>query len=287
LVIVILEGGIGNQLFQYTAAKKISLQTGSRLILNNYRLSVSRSHRKFFLNQLNINDRIIPWPLNRILQNKPLLNLKPDNRIIKLISDSDPKPPNCKIILMSGYFMNKSNIIGMERMLNKNMVLVNPSSQFKTASMRLGHENSISIHIRRGDYVSNTAFGTIGPEYYRRAMDFMVEKVENPLFCVFSDEPEWVKSLKQFWSGRRVFFVHEKISDLEELFLMSSCHHQIIANSTYSCWAAYLNSMPGKIVIRPETYFSDSKLSNPDIFPDDWISIPNDFASWENTFISA
>lgn len=113
-----------------------------------------------------------------------------------------------------------------------------------------GQMESCAVHIRRGDYVNIN--GCIDMTYYEEAMEVMREKKKGCTFVFFSDDIEWVK--QHFSNTENVIFFDEKIdiSDLEEFYIMSYCKNQIIANSSFSWWAAYLNAAEDKIVVAPE-----------------------------------
>lgn len=141
-------------------------------------------------------------------------------------------------------------------------------------------ENSVAVHLRKGkDYLVNEAFsGTCSVDYYRKAIDYIYRNVKNPVFYVFTDNPEWLKeNMKGFdynlidWNpaiGRGNHY---------DLQLMSCCKHNIISNSTYSWWAAYLNNNANKIVIEPKVWYNpqvrdDLNLNN-GLLCQDWIAI--------------
>ena len=124
---------------------------------------------------------------------------------------------------------------------------------------------SCAVHIRRGDYVNIN--GCIDMTYYKKALEMLREK-KNCIFVFFSDDIEWVK---QYFSnvGNAIFFDEKTgISDLEEFFIMSYCKNQIIANSSFSWWAAYLNTAENKTVIAPEI----EKRAG-DFYPENWIKL--------------
>lgn len=113
-------------------------------------------------------------------------------------------------------------------------------------------KNSVAIHVRRGDYVR---LGRALPTaYYVKAKKEMERNMEDPVFFIFSDDYEWVKNHIEW--GSKVFYIDElcKLEDYEQLFVMSRCHSQVIANSTFSWWAAWLNPDPDKTVIMPKRF---------------------------------
>ena len=133
--------------------------------------------------------------------------------------------------------------------------------------------NSIAIHVRRGDYVSVESVaqthGVCSLNYYRRAIDFVTHKVENPQFFIFSDDPEWVS--EHLSTGYPTSYViHNGPEEaFQDLRLMSLCQHQIIANSSFSWWGAWLNKNAEKIVIAPRRWFLD-KRNTSDMCPENW-----------------
>lgn len=139
----------------------------------------------------------------------------------------------------------------------------------------LGGEGvTVSIHIRRGDYLSDafaSGFGNCCPlEYYRKAINFMNEKFHDPLFLIFSDDMEWVK--ENLILRNAIYVNHNKnIDSWQDMYLMSKCKHNIIANSTFSWWGAWLNDNDDKIVIAPKRWWST--IDNDDVVPESWIRL--------------
>lgn len=134
----------------------------------------------------------------------------------------------------------------------------------------------VSVHVRRGDYLQGGAalmFGNICTgEYYQKAMDLIRSRVKKSVFCFFSNDIEWVK--KEYGDMKAVFIekkMFEKYQDWYDMYLMSQCRHNIIANSTFSWWGAWLNQNPDKIVIAPSKWVNDNV--GRDICPDTWIRI--------------
>ena len=135
---------------------------------------------------------------------------------------------------------------------------------------------SISLHIRRGDYVSNKTYnqnhGIIDLSYYEKAVDYISKKIGNDIkVFAFSDDPDWVyKNLNlQF----QIKFIDNNSSEnsYEDLRLMLNCDHNIIANSSFSWWGAWLNLNPNKIVISPQKWYGNKQIQNPDIVPSTWL----------------
>jgi len=135
--------------------------------------------------------------------------------------------------------------------------------------------NSVSIHVRRGDYLNKDNIKNYGnictSVYYMEAIDIIKSKVENPTFFIFSDDHEWIKKNIQV-ENATIVLANPQNSSWKDMCLMSNCKHNIIANSSFSWWGAWLNSFPQKIIICPSKYTHDESNGN-DIFPQEWIKI--------------
>ena len=125
------------------------------------------------------------------------------------------------------------------------------------------------MHVRRADYLLTEVHGTCTPDYYRRA--YQVVNANHPvqMTCIFSDDMDWCRQ-QLSWVHKPVFI--EGMTPAEDLYLMSLCRHNIIANSSFSWWAAWLNQFPQKQVVAPEKWFNDPLLQNQsfDMVPDSW-----------------
>ena len=136
-------------------------------------------------------------------------------------------------------------------------------------------ENSVSIHIRRGDYVNHPLYGNICDKaYYQRAITYIKEKTDCYYYIIFSNDIKWCEeNLSDLLMGKNVVFVNwNKSKDsYQDMYLMSRCNYNIIANSSFSWWGAWLNYHEDKIVICP-TKWNNIKSSKFDL-PQSWIKI--------------
>lgn len=126
----------------------------------------------------------------------------------------------------------------------------------------------IAVHIRRGDAVVNPTFPLMGVDYFQKAIDHFSDKEYN--FLIISDDIEWCKNI--FSEGDNVRF-SKGVDDFVDLCLMSLANHNIISNSSFSWWGAYLNTNPSKKVIAPNNWFKDKSVNTSDLIPKDWIII--------------
>lgn len=134
--------------------------------------------------------------------------------------------------------------------------------------------NSVSLHVRRGDYVSdptaNALFGVVNLDYYRRALSHIEDRVPNPKFFVFSDDMEWARQNLEL-PGQPVFVDHTgPDTSAEDIRLVRACRHNVIANSSFSWWGAWLGEHEEKKVVSPSTWTSDEAEYPRDIIPARW-----------------
>ncbi|MGA7195181.1 MAG: alpha-1,2-fucosyltransferase [Anaerolineales bacterium] len=133
---------------------------------------------------------------------------------------------------------------------------------------------AVSMHIRRGDYITNPSaalvHGVCSLDYYYSAIGHIIAHVDNPHFFVFSDDPQWAKDNLKI--NYPIQFVEANGPDrgVEDMWLMKSCNHHIIANSSFSWWAAWLNDRLDKIVVAPRIWFLDNKIDTNDLIPERW-----------------
>lgn len=139
------------------------------------------------------------------------------------------------------------------------------------------NSSSVSIHVRKGkDYKKRITKGTCNIDYYKKAIEVINKKVDNPKFFIFSDNIEWCKDNLSFCSPTYVDWNpgSGKGNHLD-MQLMTGCKYNIVANSSYSWWGAWLNSNPEKIVVAPQIWFNEkySSFDTSDIIPEDWIKL--------------
>lgn len=172
---------------------------------------------------------------------------------------------------IDGYFIN-------ERFIPKNFLdyfdfckNISDLPFVKNKLRSIENSNSVSIHIRRTDYLIETQYQNIcTDEYYEKAMSYIRNNVQEPVFYFFSDGLDWCK--EKYGTLYNCVFVdssHEKKPSVIDLFLMSKCKHNIIANSTFSWWGAYLNNNKSKMVLCPSEYQKGAK----NIYCKSWICI--------------
>lgn len=285
--VVFLSDGLGNQMFQYALYASLKDQ-GYNVTVNKGILKNNFQHNGYELDQVfdiyidsNFFDLFLMQSIRYFIVWKPNSIVKKLFKLLRITLITDTTKNNIEkfkkynIVYFRGYFQsidyfhNLNNIHKIFCFKEEKI-----SNQSKEILTLIKQNNAISIHIRRGDYLSEnnkSLFGGIcTTEYYQQAIEIMCSKVNNPYFFIFSNDIEWCKKNIQLPHSYYVNCNKGKDS-WQDMFLMSKCKHNIIANSTFSWWGAYLNENPQKIVISP------SKLTNrgdsPDLFPDSWIKL--------------
>ncbi len=140
----------------------------------------------------------------------------------------------------------------------------------------IGQRNSVSLHIRRGDYVTdsntNATHGLCSLDYYRKAVQYVADRIRQPYFFVFSDDIIWVKDNLKIDLPCQYIDHNHGTESYNDMHLMSLCRNHIIANSSFSWWGAWLNPSPEKIVVAPEKWFAN-KNDVKDLFPQGWVTL--------------
>lgn len=293
MVAVELIGGLGNQMFQYATARALSLHRDESLLLDS-RLFDNYKLHSYCLNHFNIgaavvkNDLSLKTPgfskrvTDKLLQKINALTLQ--NKIFNtyqeknLLFDDSLFRNSKKNIYLKGYFQSEKYFAKYEDQLRKDFEIVTSLKKETTDLLKIIEaENSVSLHIRRGDYISNPAanavHGTCDLNYYHRAIEIIKEKIENPVFFIFSDDIDWAKENLKLENTTYFVDFNDASTNYEDLKLMSACKNNITANSSFSWWGAWLNANKSKIVIAPSKWFNTDVLNSQDIIPESWMKI--------------
>lgn len=162
---------------------------------------------------------------------------------------------------ITGFFTEEHFYKNRIDMLKKEMIFPEISDEAnKELAEKITGCNSVSIHVRRGDYLSDTyssMFKCLGREYYEAAVKAIKEKCENPHFFIFSDDPEYIDTAFEWLPERTIVNINSGDNSFRDMQLMSKCKHNIIANSTFSQWGAILNKNEGHITVYPSAYLAD------------------------------
>jgi hypothetical protein len=239
MITVKLMGGLGNQMFQYAFGFALAKRKGMDLALDasNFGKISADTPRVFELEQLCVSRK----------------NFRKGPFYAKIPKISRRIAPLFKFLnYFEGYFQSEKYFADCKEEIRREF-------QFKE-KLQAPEGNAVAIHIRRGDYVKFAHIHLVcTPLYYENAIAHIRNKVENPIFYVFSDDMGWCKENVKI--PEPCFYIDglNKPSSHDMQF-MSLCRHNIISNSTYGWWAAWLNANPGKIIVAPDKWFADGGI---------------------------
>jgi len=292
MIIIRLKGGLGNQMFQYAIGRALAVHYETELFLDtSWFLSEIAAkpgaERIFMLDKFKIQARIINekryFKVYKQENNRSLIKLDLFKwKIFTLFNENRNMPFNNKVFLtdnrniyLDGYWQTEKYFKSISDELRKDFSLHNPLREQDEDIFREIHDtNSVSIHVRRGDYVNyertKIVHGVIPIKHYEKCITYFLDTIKNPSFYVFSDDPEWCLENLDFLKNK-IIISNNKRSPQEDMILMSNCKHHIIANSSFSWWAAWLNTNQSKIVIAPNQWVASNNKMFIDIIPESWI----------------
>ena len=277
-VIAHIFGGLGNQLFCYAAAKRLAIKNNVPLKLDiTSGFSHDRYKREYLLDRFNIQadtasasdsfvDRLGPFKRKLLFHFNRLLPFRFRTYLFEETPAFDQRLLEYKVrrrTYLSGYWQSDLYFRDIEDVLRRELVItdpISPESQAMAEMMR--NSESVSIHVRSYSEVP-AEHGRIilKSDYYNRGTKSIAERVHDPHYFCFSDDPVWLKqNLRLPYPMTIVECNNGKGYDgaVEDLWLMSRCRHHIIANSTFSWWGAWLNSSREKTVVMPRTDYLNS-----------------------------
>lgn len=271
--IVAFSGGLGNQMFQYAFYRALR----KRYPFSLYAFDIRESkgcHNGFELFRLflchNKRNCLLFSFLNRILKQSLSKKFVLIKQIDSITFDPTDLQPQAKSCIYEGYWQSQyyfENVIPEVRRCFKFKESLLNIRTVQLAGMLL-KENWCSIHIRRGDYLSESLVGICPLDYYQKAITYVVENTGCCKFCIFSDDIQWVKANLPISDAIYVDW-NVKSDSWQDMYLMSKCKHNIIANSTFSWWGAWLNGYEHKLVIAPKQWFVAQNQC--DIIPSEWV----------------
>jgi len=300
MIVVQLTGGLGNQLFQYSAGRHLAALNECPLLLDIEEI-FSRSDpahkRKYKLDHFRINSDIVNWSslgyktfhynsINYTCRLPRFLGKIRGHRRLSTVSEPH-------FHFFPGFFENRGDIYlttywqsyryfeEIKDIIRGDLQLKNslePSHQ-AAKNMILSEQLSVSLIVRRGDFANHPHHskfhGCCSVDYYQRAINHIVSLIHNPHFFVFSDDIEWTRK------NIPINFSHTYMDqsydhtffDYVDMHLISCCRNHIIANSTFGWWGAWLSPFSDKIIVAPNKWFQDSSIDTSDIIPSDWLRL--------------
>ncbi|NTU53781.1 MAG: alpha-1,2-fucosyltransferase [Chlorobiaceae bacterium] len=287
MVITRLNGGLGNQLFQYAAGFAIAMKNGQQLKLE---LSVfaSQDRLRQTLRNPDILDFFISAPVatpeeidryrNPLGQFSEIRRLLLQKVFKRYYPDWHPEVMCLKgDAYLDGYFQSEKYFMSCLDSLMKEFTLrPDREAEIQTITSRItAMRNPVSLHVRRGDYVYHVQHEICTADYYRSALSLMSDELGRLDIVVFSDDVEWVRANLDLTPDTLIISDELKLdgsnfSPTQELILMSRCHHHVISNSTFSWWGAYLNRRAGKVVVAPAIWNRSRLYPHNNIVPAGW-----------------
>jgi hypothetical protein len=295
VVITKLMGGLGNQMFQYAAGRALAIKHSVPLLLDRSFLDrrgegLEHTLRDFELDVYRTQYRIaapdelaaawrieknrllrrvsrrFPWLLQSTVFRETSTSFMPAFRQLQ--------PP----VALEGFWQCERHFIEIRKQLLEEFRPREPVHGLNADLLEKIHASAaVSLHVRRSDYVSNPEanrfHGVCSIDYYERAAAYHAERVSDPQFFVFSDEPAWVKANIRLPYATTYVSNNKGRDSYWDMFLMRHCRRHIIANSSFSWWGAWLGEFPGKTVIAPKRWFAAPDAGEGDIVPGDWIRL--------------
>ncbi len=288
--IIYFIGGLGNQMFQYALYKSLKIQGKAGVCANISWYKEEEADREFELTTVFPDIVLETDPHNQYMKKKDwYLKIRKNRKWAAFINYHvlscclyfkeredgvyDERVFQLKNAAIKGYWQTEKYFYSIREHLCREFTF--PFGEKKLSFLRkhiLGDNSSVSVHIRRGDYLKNlNLYGNLSESrYYEKAIEYMAWELHSPHFIFFSDDIAWVKE-HYYYSGS-VYIeenMFENYQSWYDMCLMACCSHNIIANSSFSWWGAWLNHHADKIVIAPEQWFFDGRNGR-DICPESW-----------------
>lgn len=294
MIITNIKGGLGNQMFQYATGLALSKRknTEHKLDLSHFDLykdpNNKETKRKFELDVFNTTFSIateeeiakVKYPYGLI--SKPIALVNFYLQVFDFIKYPITLNPNTKDIYLEGHYPGEDFFKDYEEDIKKEFTLKTETKEFKDFCSIIAKDGrrSVSVHIRRGDYVTNANankhHGVLDVDYYENAWDILKQQVgelKQYVFTEFKEDIDWVKENMPFIGNDAIYMKNYEFTGPESMILMSKCHNNIVANSSFSWWGAWLNSYKEKIVIAPRSWLKNGDGRNKRIVPENWIRV--------------
>lgn len=289
-VVVGLSSGLGNQMFQYAMGRAVAARTGAPLFLDAcaYRPGTQRAYE---LDHFQLPQRLVSWDLARLFN--PFLARTWLERFTQALARrGNPRalvrerlfqydealvqslvPP----LYLHGYWQTERYFSSVACPLRSDFELRGPLSvsagRVLDAIRAAG--TSIAVHYRRADYDKNPRSKRLhricDPAYYRRIEQIFMSRLSNLHWFIFSDDIQWVRANCSLQGPKYFVKPDPARAASEDMWLMSQCSHQAIANSTFSWWGAWLNRRRNKLVVAPKDWFGNSTKCTDDVVPPSWL----------------
>ena len=273
-------GGLGNQMFQYALYRAIR-ENGKNIFVRNMNgsgtLEISRVFNNIRIEQITKEDEdnIVNYNVGNDIPNN-IFSIYRENMTQGTVKRADEGILNIDSGIINGVFQTRLFAERTKDSLIKEFAFPkNDNKMLNSFLAEFRNNDSVSVHIRMGDYLvgnNKYIYGDIcNEDYYKKAFEYLESNVDKPVFYVFSND---IDEAKHLIKGFHVRYIDSKefdeYEDWFDMYMMSQCKHNIIANSTFSWWGAWLNENPDKIVIAPKAWSYDKAFSHEDMIPEEW-----------------
>ena len=291
MILVELMGGLGNQMFQYAAGRALAerFQVPLKIDISWFAINqgdtqreyalypfhiqgaiASKADRKAFIKTTNSCNRL--WQLwSRYFGSEK--NVFRENQFSFNPEFLQVKPP----LYLKGYWQSERYFMDVADIIRTEFHVQSLSEASQRISEKIKDTTAVSLHVRRGDYVANPAaqqfHGCCSIDYYRRAIRYLQREFSQLHFFIFSDDLPWSRENLIIDAPVDYVEVNRGATPHEEIELMRTCTHHIIANSSFSWWGAWLNNKKEKIVIAPQRWFANRAIDTKDLIPQSWIRL--------------
>jgi len=297
VIVVHLTGGLGNEMFQYAAGRALAARHGSELVLDPSWFEGEGGGevgfiRRYELGCFDLEARVarvqdvarfprsrVEARLRRVLPGRPVLHALEEPAFGAPAPEIVGAPDDTYI---RGYWQDPSYFADAEALLRKDFTFRRDILEKGAATAKEidgSRIPTLSVHVRRGTYLSDPGIrerlGALGEDYYRAAIGTVSSQLGDVRVFVFSDDPVWCRARLKL-DHETTVIGGEKDTWPTIMHLMSLCDHQVIANSSFSWWGAWLNAKPGRIVIAPRPWLLDARWDDERRVPQEWIRIDRD-----------
>lgn len=293
-VIVRIKGGLGNQLFCYSAARRLALNNNAELIIDNV-TGFTRDEeyqRVYELDNFNITsrkatpaERLVPFERYRRGVMKFLSRGKPfekKNYLEQFGEDFDERLLTLKVkgtLYLDGLWQSEGYFKDVAPTIRDDLRIIPPIDILNQRMAEvIRNSNAVALHVRWFDLPGAAATNNISASYYQRAIAHLEARLDSPRYFLFSDDPEAARAKLALDKERVTLISHNKGDEnaFADLWLMTLCRHFITANSTFSWWGAWLGGDMNKIVVYPDLEIREDKTAPWTLageMPSGWLSV--------------
>lgn len=283
MIKIIVQGRLGNHLFQFAVAKHLAIKHQTEVVFLIPRNKSSQTMMRL-LEEFNLEGVKFSARFHDEYQKKPSIYwsdfLSKQYKERSWAFDSEVLQAKDEVFL-DGFFQSEKYFKDIEPIIRKELNFLNTLGGKAGDSYRqdIASSNSVSVHIRRGDYLESELHNVCGIDYFKRSIEYIETRINSPKFFFFSDDIAWCKDNFNHEYSEFIEIEGSFENPVIDLQLMSLCKNNIISNSSFSWWAAWLNKNKEKIVVSPNRWFNHENLSIQgmrDTVLDEWIRIPSE-----------